>query len=281
MRKRLLLTGGTGFVGNQILKHLSKYDVDIVLVIRKDSEKTYNNLENIVSIVETENIFSETSSWWGSKCKDVDIVINAAWYAEPGSYYPSLSNMDCLRGSLNLAEGCIASGVKKFLGIGTCAEYEISNDPIPFNGVLKSHTIYSAAKLATFHMLEQLFNKNDISFAWCRLFYLFGEGEDDRRLVPYIKNQLIKGESAELSSGNQVRDFMDVSTAGKIIADISLSNQSGAINVCSGIPKTVREHAIEIAKDYGREDLLNFGAKEDNPLEPMHVVGIPNWEKDN
>ena len=45
-----------------------------------------------------------------------------------------------------MAEGCIASGVKKFLGIGTCAEYEISNDPIPFNGVLKSHTIYSAAK---------------------------------------------------------------------------------------------------------------------------------------
>ena len=281
MRKRLLLTGGTGFVGNQILKHLSKRDVDIVLVIRKDSEKTYNNLENIVSIVETENIFSETSSWWTSKCKDIDIVINAAWYAEPGSYYTSLSNMDCLRGSLNLAEGCIASGVKKFLGIGTCAEYEISNDPIPFNGVLKSHTIYSAAKLATFQMLEQLFHSNDISFAWCRLFYLFGEGEDDRRLVPYIKNQVIKGESAELSSGNQVRDFMDVSTAGKIIADISLSNQSGAINVCSGIPKTVREHAIEIAKDYGREDLLNFGAKEDNPLEPMHVVGIPNWEKDN
>ena len=281
MRKRLLLTGGTGFVGNQILKHLSKCDVDIVLVIRKDSEKTYNNLENIVSIVETENIFSETSSWWTSKCKDIDIVINAAWYAEPGSYYTSLSNMDCLRGSLNLAEGCIASGVKKFLGIGTCAEYEISNDPIPFNGVLKSHTIYSAAKLATFQMLEQLFHSNDISFAWCRLFYLFGEGEDDRRLVPYIKNQVIKGESAELSSGNQVRDFMDVSTAGKIIADISLSNQSGAINVCSGIPKTVREHAIEIAKDYGREDLLNFGAKEDNPLEPMHVVGIPNWEKDN
>tara|TARA_X000000368_G_scaffold52768_1_gene37618 strand:+ start:6041 stop:6886 length:846 start_codon:yes stop_codon:yes gene_type:complete len=281
MRKRLLLTGGTGFVGNQILKHLSKRDVDIVLVIRKDSDKTYNNLENIVSIVETENIFSETSSWWTSKCKDIDIVINAAWYAEPGSYYTSLSNMDCLRGSLNLAEGCIASGVKKFLGIGTCAEYEISNDPIPFNGVLKSHTIYSAAKLATFQMLEQLFHSNDISFAWCRLFYLFGEGEDDRRLVPYIKNQVIKGESAELSSGNQVRDFMDVSTAGKIIADISLSNQSGAINVCSGIPKTVREHAIEIAKDYGREDLLNFGAKEDNPLEPMHVVGIPNWEKDN
>jgi|TARA_B110000483_G_C18188298_1_gene539883 dTDP-6-deoxy-L-talose 4-dehydrogenase (NAD+) len=278
MRKKILLTGGTGFVGKQILKHLSKFDVDIVLVIRKCAKQSFSNVKNVVSVIETDNIFNETSSWWTSKSNNIDIVINAAWYAEPGSYYTSLSNIDCLRGSLNMAEGCIASGIKKFVGIGSCAEYEISNNPIPYNGSLKPHTIYAASKLATFQILEQLFNSNDISFVWCRLFYLYGEGEDDRRLVPYIKNKLNKGQSADLSSGNQVRDFIDVTFAGQIIGDIALSKQSGAINVCSGQPKTIREHAIEVAKNYGREDLLNFGAREDNPLEPEYVVGIPNWK---
>jgi len=278
MRKRILLTGATGFVGKQILNEISKDDVEIVLVVRKGSNNVFNNVENIVSIIETENIFNETVSWWASKCKDIDIVINAAWYAEPGSYYTSISNIECLRGSLNLAEGCIASGVKKFIGIGTCAEYQISNEPIPSNGPLKPLTIYAAAKIATFQILEQLFNSNNISFAWCRLFYLFGEGEDARRLVPYLKKQLTEGKLAKLSSGNQVRDFMNVSVAGKIIADISLSNQSGPINVCSGIPKTIRNHALEIAKEYGNESLLRFGAKEDNALEPEYIVGIPNWE---
>jgi dTDP-6-deoxy-L-talose 4-dehydrogenase (NAD+) len=111
MRKRILLTGATGFVGKQILNEISKDDVEIVLVVRKGSNNVFNNVENIVSIIETENIFNETVSWWASKCKDIDIVINAAWYAEPGSYYTSISNIECLRGSLNLAEGCIASGL--------------------------------------------------------------------------------------------------------------------------------------------------------------------------
>jgi|TARA_B100001093_G_C26758529_1_gene984566 dTDP-6-deoxy-L-talose 4-dehydrogenase (NAD+) len=278
MRKRILLTGATGFVGKQILNQLSKNDVDIVLVVRKGSDDVFHNIKNLVSIIETEDIFNETSSWWTSKCKDTDIVINAAWYAEPRAYYTSLSNIDCLRGSLNLAEGCLSAGIKKFIGIGTCAEYQTSNHPIPTNGVLKPHTIYAAAKIATFQILEQLFKSNNISFAWCRLFYLYGEGEDDRRLVPYIKKQLIRGKPAKLSSGNQVRDFMNVSVAGKIIGDISLSNQSGAINVCSGIPKTIRDHAIDVAKDYGCKSLLKFGAIEDNPLEPQYIVGIPNWK---
>tara|TARA_B100000780_G_scaffold264088_1_gene218455 strand:+ start:6026 stop:6871 length:846 start_codon:yes stop_codon:yes gene_type:complete len=277
MRKKILLTGGTGFVGKQILKHLLQNDVDIVLVVRRGSVQLAKDIKDIVTVIETDNLFDETRSWWASKCSDVDIVINAAWYAEPGSYYTSHSNIECLRGSLNLAEGCIIAGVSKFVGVGSCAEYEISSHPIPFNGSLKPHSIYAAAKVATFHLLEQLFHSRDISFAWCRLFYLFGEGEDERRLAPYIRTKISLGQSADLSSGNQVRDFIDVAIAGRIISDISLSKQSGAINVCSGQPKTVRQHAIEIAKESDREDLLNFGARKDNPLESMYVVGIPNW----
>lgn len=279
MRKKILLTGGAGFVGKQILKHLLNYNVDITLVIRRGTKHTVDEIENVVSIIETNDLFHETSSWWASATSDIDIVINAAWFAEPGSYYTSLKNIDCLRGSLNLAEGCISSGVKKFIGIGTCAEYEISNQPIPHNGSLKPLSIYAASKLATFQMLQQLFDYSGITFAWCRLFYLFGDGEDDRRLVPYIKKNIIQGQKVELSSGNQVRDFIDVSIAGNIIANISLSDQSGPINVCSGNPKTIREHAIEIAKKLDGENLLNFGARKDNPLEPKYIVGVPNWKQ--
>ena len=280
MRKKLLLTGATGFVGKQILKNLSKANVDIVLVVRNELTGSLSKINNIVSIIKTDNIFDESIPRWKSICKNIDIVINAAWFAEPGSYYTSNRNLDCVRGSLNLAEGCIHAGVKKFVGIGTCAEYDISSDPIPFNGAWKADTLYAASKLATYHLLENIFNKHNISFSWCRLFYLFGEGEDQRRLVPYIKNKLANGQKAELSSGEQIRDFIDVSLVGRIISDIALSNKDGVINVCSGKPKTVREHATEIAREFDREDLLDFGAKEDNPFEPKHIVGIPNWKID-
>ncbi len=82
-----------------------------------------------------------------------------------------------------------------------------------------------------------------------------------------------EGRTADLTSGNQVRDFLDVSEAGRQIAEVAMSGKTGASNICSGCPVTVRELAQSIADEYGRRDLLNFGARKENPLDPPYVVG--------
>jgi dTDP-6-deoxy-L-talose 4-dehydrogenase (NAD+) len=277
MRIRVLLTGATGFVGKQVFKRLLQSDIDIILVIRRGSAHQFESFKNVVKTIETDDLFKESSDWWAVSCCNIDLVINVAWYAEPGKYLTSDRNVDCLRGSLNLAEGCFIAGVERFVGVGSCAEYDVSDEPIRHDGLLKPLTLYAAAKVATFNILEQFFISKNVSFSWCRLFYLYGEAEDERRLVPYIRSQLSLGKAANLSAGYQVRDFINVEVAGRIIADVALSQQSGAVNVCSGRSTTVRDLAIRIAKDYGREDLLNFGARKDNLLDPPYMVGIPNW----
>ena len=95
-----------------------------------------------------------------------------------------------------------------------------------------------------------------------------------RRLVPYLRVRLSAGESVELTSGSQVRDFMDVGQAAQEIVDIGLGNDLGPINICSGVPVTVRALAERIADEYGRRDLLCFGARLDNHVDPPCVVGI-------
>ena len=79
-----------------------------------------------------------------------------------------------------------------------------------------------------------------------------------------------------MTSGKQIRDFLDVSEAGRMIADIALGVKCGAINVCSGVPITVRQLAEQIADTYDRHDLLKFGVRPDNIVDPPCVVGIPN-----
>ena len=86
-----------------------------------------------------------------------------------------------------------------------------------------------------------------------------------------------KGEPAELTSGEQIRDFLDVADAGRIISDVALSDQTGPVNICSGAPIKVRELAEQIADQYDRRDLLIFGARPDNPVDPLSVVGVPNY----
>jgi dTDP-6-deoxy-L-talose 4-dehydrogenase (NAD+) len=103
---------------------------------------------------------------------------------------------------------------------------------------------------------------------------MYGDGEDSRRLVPYLRKKLGAGEPVDLTSGNQIRDFIDVCEAGRLIGESALSEAQGPVNICSGIPITVKQLAQDIADEYGRRDLLKFGTRPDNLIDPPCVVGI-------
>ena len=78
MKKRVLLTGATGFVGRQILVALCKADVDLLLVVRDGSESRLPLPCCGYRI--HEDLFKESADWWAAVCQSVDVVIHAAWY---------------------------------------------------------------------------------------------------------------------------------------------------------------------------------------------------------
>ena len=273
MKTRVLVTGATGFVGRHILATLLKAGVELRLVVRDGSE-TRLPKPCEAEIIFTADLFKESAEWWATACQGVNIVIHAAWYAETGVYMKSPKNLDCLEGTLQLAAGCAEAGVQRFIGIGSCSEYDMSAGYLSVDTPLRPTTPYGGAKAAAFLALSTILPQQGISFAWARLFYLYGEGEDGRRLVPYLHSRLAAGEPAELTSGSQIRDYLDVADAGAEIARLALGTANGAFNICSGEALTVRELAERIADEYGRRDLLRFGARADNPFDPPCVVGI-------
>jgi nucleoside-diphosphate-sugar epimerase len=275
----VLLTGATGFVGRQILRALVQRGTPVRVVVRAGQGRglPIDAALPIERVVGTPDLFAESADWWARSCEGVDTIIHAAWYAEPGKYLQSPRNMECLIGTLQLAKGAVKAGVRRVVGIGSCAEYDMTvrGGELAVDTPLRPTSPYAATKAAVFLSLSVLLPVQDIEFAWCRLFYLYGEGEDARRLVPYLRERLAAGEIAELTSGNQVRDFLDVRDAGRMIADCALGQQQGAVNICSGVPTTVRELAERIADEYGRRDLLRFGARHENLFDPPRVVGVP------
>lgn len=269
-----LLTGATGFVGRQVLRALGETGVRVRVVVREGNQGQFEKLEGIESIVTTIDLFAESANWWADVCKHIDTVIHVAWYAEPGKYLQSAKNIDCLIGTLQLAKGAAQAGVKRFIGIGTCFEYDLTGGILSLDTPLRPLTPYAGAKAAAFMALSQWLPQQGVAFTWCRLFYLHGEGEDARRLVPYLRTKLAAGEPAELTSGSQIRDFIDVREAGQLIVETALGREVGPINICSGIPITVRQLAENIANEYGGHDLLRFGARQENITDPPCVVGV-------
>ena len=267
----VLLTGAAGFVGRQVLRALAEGGARVRAVVRQGRDIASPAIESIVS---SPDIFGESAAWWADVCRGIDIVIHAAWYAEPGRYLQSPKNVDCLMGTLRLAQGAADAKVRRFVGIGTCFEYDLGTGHLTVATPLKPTTPYAQAKADAFTALARVLPPHGVSFAWCRLFYLYGEGEDARRLVPYLRARLAAGQPAELSSGTQVRDFLDVREAGRMIAEAALGLREGPINICSGEPVTVRALAERIADEYGRRDLLRFGVRPDNLIDPPLVVGL-------
>jgi nucleoside-diphosphate-sugar epimerase len=190
--RRVLLTGGTGFVGRQVLCALHAAGAEVRAVVRSGSAARLP--EPVATVLESPDLFAEPSAWWAEAAAGVDAVVHVAWYAEPGAYLTSPRNLSCLSGTLQMAEGSLRAGVRRFVGVGTCFEYDLNVGHLATTTPLDPVTPYAAAKASAFLALSRHYAQAQASFAWCRLFYLYGEAEDARRLVPYVRERLAAGQ---------------------------------------------------------------------------------------
>jgi len=269
---KILLTGATGFVGRQVLPHLLERGHEVRVVVRESTTRELTSASQRVERFEVNDLFTTERRQLGKMLSGIDVVIHAAWRVSSPDYLSSPDNFDCLYGSVRLGQAFTELGGRRFIGIGTCFEYDLTGGEISSETPLKPLTTYGVCKAATFHSLSLLFAANSTEFLWCRLFYLYGVGERSSRLVPYIRDRISAGQPALLGSGTQVRDYLDVQVAAKLIVEQALGAACGEKNICSGAPISVRELAERVADEYQRRDLLVFGAREDSPLDPPVVV---------
>ena len=107
-----------------------------------------------------------------------------------------------------MAKGALRGGVRRFVGIGTCFEYDLSHNVLSIDTPIKPTSIYADTKAALFFTLSNLLVKNGLSFAWCRLFYLYGDGENQERFVSYLRNKIKNGEIVDLRKAAKSETFL-------------------------------------------------------------------------
>lgn len=270
--RSILVTGGTGFVGRQVVRHLLDRGFRVTLAARHPAA-VRQVASRVYAVRETTDLFSESLERLMRLVEGCDTVIHCAWCTDRADYLSSPLNATCLEGTVRLARACAATGVARFVGVGTCAEYDHTAGTLATSAPLRPTSLYAASKAAAFLVLSSLLPQVGVKFTWCRLFYLFGEGEREDRLIPTVRRHLAQGIPVALTEGSQIRDFLDVAEAGRLIAEAAAEGVDGPLNICSEIGLSVRSLVETVADEYGRRDLLRFGERPLSTFDPPYIVG--------
>jgi nucleoside-diphosphate-sugar epimerase len=200
-------------------------------------------------------------------------LLHFAWYVEHGKFWNATENLDWLRASLHLVQKFVEHGGKRIVAAGTLSEYQASDDEFLSESIrLDPQSLYAASKAALYLALEAYAKVADLSFAWGRVFFMFGKNEPPQRLVSSVIRSLLSGETARTSHGNQIRDFMSTDEMASAFVALLDSNVRGAVNVGSGEPRTIKELVLEIANSIGGAEKVEFGAIIPPANEPKRVV---------
>jgi nucleoside-diphosphate-sugar epimerase len=264
---RILVTGASGFIGRHAVAALLENGAQVHAVARRPlagMDCSWHEAD-LLAAGGPEDVIASVRP---------DIVLNLAWCVEHGKFWNDPANLDWAGATFALARACAKHGVTRFVGVGTCFEYDwpdaarCSEAETPLAG----HTLYDRTKAASRNVLSEFFLQTGMSFAWARMFFLYGPHEAPERLVASIARALARGEPAACSSGRAVRDFMDVRDAGAALAALTLSDVSGDVNIATGEAHRVQEIATLLGDIAGRADLVRIGALPDRQ-EPPYIVG--------
>jgi nucleoside-diphosphate-sugar epimerase len=262
--KRILVTGGSGFVGRAVVPLLVAAGHDVHLLARDGAPVTG-------CTVHRADLLDTTPGAIGAIAADT--LLHLAWYAKPGAFWHAPENLDWVAASLRLVRAFAAAGGRRLVGAGTCAEYdwgfaELDEVRTP----LRPHTLYGAAKASLHQLLAGAAAPLDVSFGWGRIFYPYGPQEQPGRLFSSIVDGARAGSAIDCTSGWQSRDFMHVDDVAAALVALLASNVTGAVNIAQGRVVRVRDFIELAAAATGGRGLVRLGARPTQAREPIYMA---------
>lgn len=252
---RVLITGSRGFIGQHLVLRLLEREHEVV---------------DIGSVTEPEKLLP--AAWRQGPFTLVDL----AWNLDRAFAFGPQAQQ--IQRTAELLDRLTPLGLSAVVVAGSAVEYGrregVLQEDVP---PLEPLSPYGWGKQAARTLLAAWHARTKVPTCWLRPFQVYGPGQAERMVVPYVLACLRGNEVARLTSGTQVRDFVhvsDVADAFVLAVERPLTGFH-VLNVGTGQGTPVREVLGWLGECLEAAHLLRFGAIAPRPDETRSQIADP------
>ncbi len=274
---KILVTGGSGFIGSYIVKHLLENGHHVKIIDLKEPGIKNKNIEFVKKSI-LDNITNEI--------KGCDAVFHfAALLGVENSDKKPLETMKInLEGSVNVFKSAIDAGVKRMVYSSSSEVYgEPRELPIREDSVKGPVSTYGVSKLAA-EIYAKAYNQEfETDIKIVRFFNVYGPKQENNWVVPIFLNKALKNEPITVfGNGNQTRCFTYVEDVAEGVLKVFEKGAKGeAYNIGNNQPTTILELA-QIAKEMtkSKSEIIKLGFGKETRLKEREIeYRIPDISK--
>lgn len=281
--QNVIVTGGTGFLGRNMIRHLSEEGYAVYAIIRPDS-KNKMLLPKREGVVPVQCSLSDIENNKELDGREYDAFYHFAWAGVNRDEIDNdLVQKRSLETSLEALKAAIKLNCGCFLFAGSRSEYGPLKETFREDAECIPQVAYGRAKMEFGNRARELCRGTNTRYIHARIFSVFGVDDHPWSLIYTAVTRMLQNKPMDLSSCLQRWNFMDV----RDMADLLLTFQrkrdqispedSGIFNVATSDIRPLREFVEEIYHITGSKSELRFGAYQQAADSALSI--LPNMTK--
>jgi len=267
---KILITGATGFVGQNLLpKLISKgYSIFEITIEPEKSKQLYASNtyqffytgENHQSLVKEINTFKP------------NVCIHLASYLTSADDYNAMRKLlqANIEFTCSILDALKQSGLSCFINTGSFAEY------FQGDGKFDAAYLYTATKTASRSLVSYYSNVYNFKSITVAPYTIYGGIDSQKKIIDLIYDSLNSTIALDLTKGEQILDFIHVDDIADffilLVENFNLVPSGSGFQLGTGIGHTLKELGEIIEKESGKRANINWGGKEYRPRDVMFAV---------
>ena len=263
MGKRVILTGGTGFVGANLARRLLDDGHELHLLVRPGYRSW--RIETILTDLRVHEVHLADNDILTKVVRDIrpDWIFHLATH---GAYASQTDLQQMVQtnivGTVNLVEACLVTGFESFVNTGSSSEYGFKDHPPSETETLEPNCRYGVTKASATMFCRYAAQEKDVHLPTLRLYSVFGPYEEPTRLLPTLIRYGKEGKFPPLVDPTVARDFVyadDVVEAYRLAASLPGSEKGAVYNLGTGVSTTIRDVTEVARRLMGIEETPQWG----------------------